>query len=89
VGFSACVPLADGRLHPLAAAYRLDVLPVVREMLAANRLRMLDLFEAIPTRIVEAEELADADPRLLSLWNVNTPEDYEAALREAAAARPG
>lgn len=78
---TSCVPRVEDRLHPLAAAYRIEVLPVVRDMLAANHLRMLDLLDAIPTRVIEADELADADPRLLSLWNVNTPEDYEAVLR--------
>jgi molybdopterin-guanine dinucleotide biosynthesis protein A len=85
----AAVPRAGGRLHPLAAAYRLDALPVVRERLAADRPRMLDLLGAVPARVIEAGEFADIDPRLLSLWNVNTPEDYEAALREAEVERPG
>lgn len=78
---ASCVPRVEDRLHPLAAAYRIEVLPVVRDMLAANHLRVLELLDAIPTRIIEADELADADPRLLSLWNVNTPDDYEAVLR--------
>jgi molybdopterin-guanine dinucleotide biosynthesis protein A len=81
----SAVPRVGGRLHPLSATYRLDVLPIVREMLAASRLRMLDLLEAIPTRVIEADELSDADPRLLSLRNVNTPEDYEAAIHELGA----
>src|SRR4051812_33842424 len=38
---SAAVPRVNERLHPLAAAYRLLVLPHVRDMLAANRLRLL------------------------------------------------
>ena len=77
----AAVPFIGDRLHPLAAAYRVEVLPVVREMLAANRLRLMDLFDLVPTRVIEAPELADADPDLLSLRNVNTPEEYEAALK--------
>jgi molybdopterin-guanine dinucleotide biosynthesis protein A len=81
--------LTADRLHPLAAAYRVGVLPVVRAMLAANRLRMTDLFDAIPTRVIEASELADVDPRLDSLRNVNTLDEYEAALRELDPPRPG
>ena len=80
-GASACVPRAGDRLHPLAAAYRVEVLPVVREMLAANRLRLMDLFDLVPTRVIGAEELADIDPELRSLRNVNTPAEYEAALK--------
>jgi molybdopterin-guanine dinucleotide biosynthesis protein A len=75
----AVVPRANDRLHPLASAYRLAVLPVVREMLAAGRFRMTDLFDLVSARVIEAEELLGADPDLVSLRNVNTPEEYEAA----------
>jgi hypothetical protein len=34
--------------------------------------------------VVEAAELADVDPTFQSLRNLNTPEEYEAALRSAA-----
>ena len=78
----AAVPRAAGRLHPLAAAYRVGVLPRVRELLAADRLRMTDLLDAVTTVVIEAEELADIDPGLQSLRNVNTPDEYAAALRE-------
>ena len=82
---SACVPRVGDRLHPLTAAYRVTVLPVVREMLAANRLRMTDLFSLVPTRIIEPHELADIDPLFASLRNVNTPDEYECALRSFGA----
>jgi molybdopterin-guanine dinucleotide biosynthesis protein A len=62
------------------------VLPVVREMLAAGRLRTTDLFAAVPTRVIGPEELADIDPEFRSLRNLNTPDEYEAALQ--AFARP-
>jgi molybdopterin-guanine dinucleotide biosynthesis protein A len=81
---SACMPRVDGRLHPLAAAYRRDVAAVADRLLAAGKTRLTDLCTAVRTRIVTADELTDADPDLRSLRNVNTPEDYEAALREAA-----
>jgi molybdenum cofactor guanylyltransferase len=77
-----CVPHVGGYHHPLAAVYRLDVLDTVNRLLAENRLRPVFLFEALPTRIVEAAELADVDPTFRSLRNLNTPEDYDAALRE-------
>ena len=79
-----CVPRVGDYHHPLAAVYRLDVEESVRRLLAENRLRPFFLFEAIPTRVVDATELADVDPTFQSLQNLNMPEDYEAALREAA-----
>ncbi len=81
-----CVPRAGGYHHPLAAVYRLEVAAAVRRLLAEDRLRPFFLFEAVPTRVVEAAELADADPDLQTLRNLNTPEDYDAALRDLAAA---
>jgi molybdopterin-guanine dinucleotide biosynthesis protein A len=39
----------------------------------------------VPTRVVEPAELADVDPTLQTLRNLNTPADYEAALRDLAA----
>lgn len=77
-----CVPRVDEFHHPLAAVYRLDVLPVVNQLLAENRLRPFFLFGQVPTRVVEAKELADVDPTFQTLRNLNTPEEYEAALRE-------
>ena len=77
------VPRVHDRHHPLAAVYRTAVLPDIERLLAADRLRPLFLFDAVPARVVEAAELLDVDPTLQTLRNLNTPEDYEAALRES------
>ena len=69
------VPRVGGFLHPLAAAYRLSVLPQVRELLAANMFRLQALLDRVPTRFLDASELPD----LQSLHNLNTPEEYAAA----------
>ena len=57
----------------------------VSRLLGENRLRPFFLFEAVPTRIVEPEELADVDPTFQTLRNLNTAEEYEAALKEIEA----
>jgi molybdenum cofactor guanylyltransferase len=80
---AVCVPHVGDYHHPLAAVYRLDVIDAVEQLLAADRLRPFFLFEAVPTRIVRAEELAEMDPTFESLRNLNTPEEYEAALHVA------
>jgi len=76
------VPRIGDYHHPLAAAYRVSVLPHVRELLAAERLRPVFLFDAVPTRVIEPFELADVDPEFHSLQNLNTPEEYASALQE-------
>jgi len=78
-----CVPYVGEYHHPLAAVYRVEVLRMVGQLLQENRLRPTFLFDAVPTRIVEAAELSDIDPTLESLRNLNTPEDYAQALRDA------
>lgn len=72
----------DGFTHPLSAVYRRSVLPQVESLLAQDRLRPVFLFDAVRTRRVSPDEMRVADPDLRTLRNLNTREDYEAALRE-------
>jgi len=71
------VPWVGGYPHPLAGVYRLSVWPVVDRMLDEERLRLRDLLGEVPTRFLGADAFAELE----SLVNVNTPEQYEAALR--------
>lgn len=80
---SICVPYVDGFYHPLASVYRTSVKTAVQRLLNADRLRLLDLFELAPTRFVTADELTDIDPGLQSLRNLNSPDDYDSALRDS------
>ena len=73
----------DGFPHPLSAVYRRSVLPQVESLLAQDRLRPVFLFEAVRTRRVSPGEMREVDPDLCTLRNLNTREDYEAALRAA------
>jgi molybdopterin-guanine dinucleotide biosynthesis protein A len=76
----------DGFAHPLSAVYRRRTLPQVEALLAADRLRPIFLFEAVRTRRVQPIEMASVDPQLLTLRNLNTPQDYEDALATSRAA---
>src|SRR5438128_11571676 len=81
--YAICVPRVGEYHHPLAAVYRLEVADAVARLLAEDRLRPFFLFEAVPTRVVTAAELADVDPTLQTLRNLNTPEEYQTALQDA------
>lgn len=75
------IPHAGGYHHPLAALYRRStVLPAIDDLLRRDRLRPVFLMEAVRTRVVEADELRAADPDLSTLRNLNSPDDYRAAL---------
>ena len=77
----------DGFTHPLSAVYRRRVLPQVEALLAQDRLRPVFLFDAVRTRRVSPDEMRVADPDLRTLRNLNTREDYEAALRDLRGGR--
>ena len=78
----------DGFPHPLSAVYRRDTLPHVESLLAKDQLRPVFLFDAVRTRRVRPEEMVSVDPQLRTLRNLNTREDYLAALAEAAGLAP-
>lgn len=73
----------DGFPHPLSAIYRRTVLPHVESLLARDRLRPIFLFETVRARRVKPEEMFAVDPQLNTLRNLNTPEEYRAALADA------
>lgn len=73
----AVVPRTGSGYHPLCAVYRRTCLPVVSQRLAAGRLAMKGIFDAVRVREVSGPELAaSGDPARL-LANVNTPADYD------------
>jgi len=79
----------DGFAHPLSAVYRRRTLPQVEALLAADRMRPAFLFEAVRTRRVQPAEMIGVDPQLLTLRNLNTPQDYADALVIAGISRSG
>lgn len=81
--FDAAVPVIDGHHHTLAAVYRTSVLPHIEALLAEDRLRPFFLYQRVRTRELSRDDLAEADPDLLTLLNLNHPDDYLAALARA------
>jgi molybdopterin-guanine dinucleotide biosynthesis protein A len=77
------VPRDDCFYHPLAAIYRLSLAATARRLVEQGQLRPQFLIEAARSRIVDVEDLRRVDPRLDSLRNTNTPEDYAALLTAA------
>jgi molybdenum cofactor guanylyltransferase len=79
------LPEIGGYRQPLAAAYRLDLLDAVEELIAADRLRPAFLFERCRVLRLSDEAmlrdsaLARLDPGLGSVRNLNQPADYERA----------
>ena len=82
-GYDIAVTEIDGFAHPLSAIYRRTALPHAEALLAENQLRVSHLFTRVRTRRVPASEMTAADPALQTLRNLNTKEDYSAALAAA------
>src|SRR5262245_33006846 len=78
-GFDVAVVEIDGFPHPLSAVYHRSVLPAVEDLLATDQLRLVFLFDRVKTRRVRPDEIT-SDPKLWTLRNLNTPEDYKQAL---------
>ena len=83
--YDIVVPYAFGRRHPLSAIYASSILPEAERMLSQTQLRLMNLLDRVRTLVVEEQQLATIDPRLRALSNVNTPDDYRAALADADA----
>ena len=82
-GYDIVVTEIDGFAHPLSAIYRRTALPHAEALLEADQLRISHLFDRLRTRRVPASEMTAVDPELQTLRNLNTPEDYQAALTAA------
>ena len=84
------LPIVHGYRHPLAAAYRTSLVPDVEKLIAEDRMRPAFLFERARVHelnedeLLRDRELAEADPELLSVLNLNEPGDYERARARAA-----
>ena len=80
----AVAPLQDdGRPQPLCALYAArECRAAADELIRAGELRPRALLRGVRTRWVAFEELSDLEGSRLFFSNVNTPADYEEALRE-------
>lgn len=84
-GTDVALPQVRGYPQPLAAAYRTELVDVVAQLIAEDRMRPAFLFEACRTTRLDADALlgdpalAALDPDLDSVLNLNEPADYEAA----------
>jgi molybdopterin-guanine dinucleotide biosynthesis protein A len=79
------LPEIGGYRQPLSAAYRVDLLDTVDQLIAADKMRPAFLFERCRVlhlsgeAMLEDRTLAALDPDLESVSNLNEPADYERA----------
>ena len=86
--YDVVVPHWQERFQPLHAVYRRSVLPLLKEQLERGELRPIFLYDKVRTRKVHEDEIRRLDPEGLSFLNMNTPADYEQALKRWEENRP-
>ena len=79
--YDVVVPYWQERFQPLHAVYRRSVMPLLKEQLERGELRPIFLYDKVRTRKIGEDEIRCLDPDGLSFLNMNTPEDYEEALK--------
>ena len=79
--FDAAIPRVNGRLQVLHAAYHKNCVAALRTMSEHGERSLQRLAAMVRTRVIDEDEIRPYDPQLLSFFNVNTPAQYEEALR--------
>ena len=76
----AVVPVVHGHPQPLAAFYAASCLAPLRASLAAQQKGLRGILKQLDVRYVGEAEMLEADPHLRSFFDLDTPQDVEAAM---------
>ena len=83
-GYDYVIPRIGSFYEPLHAIYSKNCISPIETMINKNRRVIIELFDYVKVRYVEAEEIDRFDPQHLSFFNINTIEDLEKAKEIAA-----
>jgi molybdenum cofactor guanylyltransferase len=75
------IPRVDGKLQMLHAVYRKKCVEALATMRTGGEHRLHQIVNIAQARILHEDEIRALDPELLSFFNVNTPGDYQRALK--------
>lgn len=76
----AVVPVVHGHPQPLAAFYAASCVAPLRASLAAQQKGLRGVLKQLDVRYVDEAEMLEADPLLRSFFDLDTPQDVEAAM---------
>ena len=82
-GFDFVLPRINNLFEPLHAVYSKNCVAPIEFILQQGRKVIIELFDFVKVRYVEAEEVDRFDPQHLSFFNINTKEDLELARKIA------
>lgn len=79
-GYDVVIPVGPNGPEPLLALYRVAATaPKAREVIETGKRRIVAMFDDLDVLEVDAEELREVDPDLISFFNVNTQVDLAEA----------
>jgi molybdopterin-guanine dinucleotide biosynthesis protein A len=78
------VPVCNGEPQPLCAVYGRSSLPHLEEAVLSGKTSMKRFLDEVVTRFVPEAAVRSVDPEGFSFVNINTVEDYEAAMDRPA-----
>lgn len=77
--YDVVIPEIGGEVEPLLALYSKNCIPVIFEHLRRDNLKIREILEKLKVRRVGEREIDRFDPKRLSFFNLNTPEDQKRA----------
>jgi molybdenum cofactor guanylyltransferase len=80
-GYDFTLPHINNWYEPLHAIYSKNCIPAAKTIFDQGKRVIVELFNYVKVRYVEAEEIDQYDPRHLSFFNINTQQDMERALK--------
>jgi molybdopterin-guanine dinucleotide biosynthesis protein A len=78
-GFDFVLPRINDFFEPLHAIYSKNCAAPMESLIKRDRRVIIELFDHVKVRYIEAEEVDRFDPQHLSFFNINTKEDLELA----------
>lgn len=79
-GYDITLPHVNKWFEPLHAIYSRNCIGPARKLIDEGHRVIVELFEYVKVKYVEAEEIDRFDPQHLSFFNINTQEDMQRAL---------
>lgn len=80
-GAMVVIPEWNGRINPLFAVYRKDCLDSLIPYIHSGGRKVMDWLKSFPVKVVPEQKVRELDSTGMALFNMNRPEDYQAALR--------
>ena len=82
------MPESNCGLEPLCACWRMSALPPLRRAFEGGIRRVIEAMKQLPVEVLDAADWKRFDNFDRLFWNMNTPADYEEAIRLLKVGRP-